>query len=195
METTVRTHRHLQLSRRNRESGLTLIEVLFSIIIFFTGVAGVLGLLVHSVAMAKFNDDELLAKQKLREAMESVYGARNSKALGFASVNNIGTSDTSTGVTVPGIFLVDWQPLYASGPDGIVGTADDVSAGVEEIKGPDGRPRRLTEFQRRIVITSYVDSEGNAAGNLKRIQVSVRFDTGTFGMRTYTMNALISQFR
>ena len=76
--------------------------------------------------------------------MESIYTARNSQQLPFTSINN-------TTANPPGIFTPGPQPLLCAGPDGIVGTADDVACtapdtgvacpgGVEclVLPGPDG---------------------------------------------------------
>jgi len=73
---------------------------------------------------------------------KSIYTARTASQEPFAAINNLANG---------GIFLSGAQPLLCAGPDGIVGTADDVPCtapdtgiacpgGVEclVLPGPDG---------------------------------------------------------
>ncbi len=180
---------------RQSEQGFSLLEVLFAALVFTIGMVGVLALFTMAVNTSRQSDEELIAKQKAREAMEGIYGARNSSSLGYAQINNVGTNDLSTGVSVPGIFTVGFTSLYAAGPDGVVNTADDAGAGIEYITLNNGTTRVLSDFQREVRVSPFVASDGTVAGNLKQIQINIRYPIARNATRTYTMNALISQYK
>jgi hypothetical protein len=64
--------------------------------------------------------------------METIFTARDTGQLSFAQINNVSNG---------GVFLNGAQPLLAPGPDGLVGTADDLTNSPDVIitgPGPDG---------------------------------------------------------
>ena len=77
----------------------------------------------------------LIAREKAREAVESVHTARDTRTITWAQIRN---------VSAGGVFLDGEQPLNAAGNDGLVDTADDADAGVETQRdpGPDGIARQ-----------------------------------------------------
>jgi hypothetical protein len=105
---------------------------------------------------------------------------------------------TGTGGGNDGVFLVPPQPLLASGPDGLYGTADDdtanpdvviVGPGPDKILGTaDDVVMRLTNMTRTITIT---DVLGETA--LRQITITVRYTAGSMS-RQYTLVSFIAQF-
>ena len=92
----------------------------------------------------------LIAREKAREAVESVHTARDTRTITWAQIRN---------VSAGGVFLDGAQPLNAAGVDGLVNTADDAAAGVETQRDPgpngilgdaDDVLTPLTGFQRDI---------------------------------------------
>ena len=75
----------------------------------------VFGTAVGSTQNAQEN---LIARQKALEAMESIYTARNTQQITFAQIANIASG---------GIFTSGATQLLSAGPDGLVNTADDVA--------------------------------------------------------------------
>ena len=71
-----------------------------------------------------------------------------------------------------------------AGPDGIMGTADDVY-------------RPLNNFERKIEISPLNDASGNQYSSLRQITVTIRYTTTQFKpvQKTYVMSAYISQYR
>jgi len=69
----------------------------------------------------------LIAREKAREAVESVHTARDTGELAWAKINNVGQG--------AGIFVVGPQPMKAPGNDGLANTADD--GAVERLRRPD----------------------------------------------------------
>jgi prepilin-type N-terminal cleavage/methylation domain-containing protein len=182
--------------------GFTLVEVMISIAILTIALLALVGTFAAAVAATSSAQEDLIAKQKAMEAVESLYTARNTQQLGFAAIANINGAG--------GIFKLGYQPLLAAGTDGLVGTGDDTSfpgcpGGVEciNLPGPDGIlgtsddvQMSLANFQRQIIITPVLLPDGTPNGNLKQITVNVQFTKpGMSTPRTYTSNAFISSFR
>lgn len=191
--------------RGNREGGdrgFSLIEVMISITILTIGMLALLGVFAGAVASTSSAQEDLIAKQKAMEAMESLYTARNTQQLGFASIANTNAAG--------GIFKIGYQPLLAPGPDGLVGTGDDTSytgcpGGVEciTLPGPDGIlgtsddvQMSLANFQRQITITNVLLPDGTPNPNLKQVEIDVQYTKpGMQSPRTYTTRAFISSYR
>jgi hypothetical protein len=146
----------------------------------------------------------LIARQKTLEAMESIYTARNSQQISFAQIAN-----TTSG----GIFTAAPTQLLAPGNDGLVNTADDLNfpaagacpAGPEciTLPGPDGIlgtaddvGMSLANFRRQITLGPVLEVDGVTVNpNLKQITVTVSYSTGTSTVpRVYSVTGLISQW-
>src|SRR5215475_2816661 len=105
-------------ARQKREDGFTLIEVMIAIVVMSVGILAVLASFATAVAATQSAQEDLIARQKALEAMESIYTARNSQQIPFASVANVADG---------GIFLSNAQTMKCAGPDGLVNTQDDVN--------------------------------------------------------------------
>jgi prepilin-type N-terminal cleavage/methylation domain-containing protein len=192
-------------SRYRAQRGFTLIETMIAIVIMSVGILTVVAAFATAIATTQDAQQELIARQKALEAMESIFTARNTQQITFAQLANIGGG---------GIFTGGPAPLWDPGPDGLVNTADDVPyaangvcpAGPEciTLPGPDGIlgtaddvPMSLGNFTRQIQITPVLEADGVTVDpNLKQITVTVSYTTGTATVaHTYSVNALISAFR
>jgi type II secretory pathway component PulJ len=185
-----------------RQSGFALIEVMISIVILTTGLLAVVGTLATALALTQSSQEDLIAKQKALEVLESIYTARNTQQITFAQVDNISNG---------GIFTDGYTQMLQAGPDGLIGTADDTNfagcpGGVEcfILPGPDGilgtaddTTMSLANFSRQILISPVLQQPGNVPNpNLKHITVNVQyFKPGLKAPRVYTVNALMSAFR
>ena len=89
------------------DSGFMLIEIMISSLILVIGLLSLLSLYTHAVATVSFSEDDLLAKQKAREALESLFTARNTSQISFSSIDSPESG---------GIFLSGPQPLRLPGP-------------------------------------------------------------------------------
>jgi len=120
---------------RNRlESGFTIIEVMIAAVLLIIVSVGMLGLFSQSLLMAKYSQDDLIAREKARQALEMILSAKTTGQLTFANPDNLENVGSGGG---SGIMLGNstcnatssatncWQPLLIPGPDGLVGTADD----------------------------------------------------------------------
>lgn len=200
MESTMKTHdRTRKTARKNRQQGFSLIEVMIAVVILSVGLLGLVGTFATALRTTLWAQEDLIAKQKALEALESIFTARNTQQLTFVQVANQSAGGGA-------IFTDGYTQMLAAGPDGLVGTNDDANfaangpcpAGVEGIRLPgrdgilgnaDDTCMRLSYFSRQILITSI-------NGSLKQITVNVQYTRpGMRTPRTYTVNALMSSYR
>jgi prepilin-type N-terminal cleavage/methylation domain-containing protein len=194
-------------ARKHRtQRGFTLIEVMIAIVIMTVGMLAVMASFATAITATASAQEDLIARHKALDAMESIYTARNSQQLPFASINNIANG---------GIFLSGTEQLLCAGPDGLVGTADDVACtapdtgaacpgGVEclVLPGPDGIlgtaddvTQSLSNFNRTITFNQVLLPTGAVNTNLIAVTVSVSYvKPGGWPARTYTVNGLISSY-
>jgi prepilin-type N-terminal cleavage/methylation domain-containing protein len=138
------TQENKSVREHSTERGFTLLEVMIAIVVMTIGLLAVMASFATAITATASAQEDLIARHKALDAMESIYTARNSQQLPFTSINN-------TTATPPGIFEPGPQPLLCAGNDGIVGTADDSNCtapdtgvacpgGVEclVLPGPDG---------------------------------------------------------
>jgi hypothetical protein len=156
---------------------------------------GVLPMISYGIATMRTTDEETIAKQQARETVESIYGARDTTELGWDSINPTSACTTSGTTTVCGVFLTGPQPLYGSGADGVVGTADDAASGIQTVTLASGQTRTLSEFKRTITIGNYTMPDGTVSPAIRTLEVDVSYPTGNGQTRTYTINGLISQYK
>jgi len=190
------------------QRGFTLIEVMIAVVIMTIGILAVMATFATAISATASAQEDLIARHKALDAMESIYTARNSQQLPFASINNIANG---------GVFLSGAQQLLCAGPDGIVGTADDVACtapdtgtacpgGVEclVLPGPDGVlgtaddvTQSLGNFTRTITfntVSQTVNGVVTTNQNLIAVTIAVSYTKPGWPARTYTVNALISSY-
>ena len=192
-------------SHASGQRGFTLIETMIAIAIMSIGIVTLLAAFGTAVAATQNAQENLIARQKALEAMESIYTARNTQQITFSQIANIASG---------GIFTGGATQLLSAGPDGLVNTADDVTfpasgacpAGPECITLPgadgilgtaDDKAMSLANFTRQIQIGTVLESDGVTIDpNLKQITVTVSYLTGGSTVpHSYSVNALISAFR
>jgi len=191
--------------KHSRESGFTLLEVLAAIAVMTIGMLALMASFATAISATASSQEDLIARHKALDAMESIYTARNSQQIPFAAINNVANG---------GIFLSGAQQLRCAGPDGIGGTADDVACtapdtgaacpgGVEclVLPGPDGVlgtaddvTQSLSNFTRTITFNQVLLPTGAVNANLIAVTISVSYIKPGWPARTYTVNGLISSY-
>lgn len=172
-----------------RQAGFTLVEALVAMAILTTGMLGLAQTFYLGMAHMSTSSATLVAREKAREAVESVHTARDTRTITWNKIRN---------VSAGGVFLDGVQNLYAAGADGLVNTADDAAAGVEAQRdpGPDGilgtaddLLTPLTGFQRQIAISEVEPVNPD----LRALVVTITYTVGR-QHRTYTLRTYISAF-
>jgi len=115
-----------------KQKGFTLLETMIAMVILSVGVLSLASFYTQGLKSSNQIQMQYVAEEKAQEALETIFTARDTQMLSFAQISNISQG---------GVFKDGAQPLWAPGPDGLVGTADDDSAnpdGVVTGPGPDG---------------------------------------------------------
>jgi type II secretory pathway pseudopilin PulG len=182
-----------------------LIETMIAVALLSIAIITLIATFGTAITATQNAQENLIARQKAMEAMESIYTARNTQQITFARIANISAG---------GIFTDGPVQLLSAGPDGLVNTADDVNfpasgvcaAGPEciTLPGPDGilgtpddKPMSLANFTRQIQIGTVLEIDGVTIDpNLRLITVTVSYTKiGNAALQSYSVNALISAFR
>jgi prepilin-type N-terminal cleavage/methylation domain-containing protein len=193
------------IRKHQAQRGFTLIEVMIAIVIMTIGLLAVMASFATAISATASAQEDLVARHKALDAMESIYTARNSQQLPFSALNNVANG---------GIFLGGALPLTCAGPDGLVGTADDVACtapdtgaacpgGVEclVLPGPDGVlgtaddvTQGLGNFTRTITFNNVLLPSGAVNTNLVAVTIAVSYTKPGWPAGTYTVNGLISSY-
>ncbi|PYY05569.1 MAG: hypothetical protein DMG69_26280 [Acidobacteria bacterium] len=185
----------IKLRGHRTQQGFTLLEVMIAVVVLVIGLVGTLSVFTYGIQAVQFAQEDIIAKQKAREALESIYGARNTSQISYDLIQNVSGG---------GVFLDGWQTLRVAGNDGIIGTADDGAVETLHLPGPDAvygtaddvyTP--LSNFQRQIQITN-IPIPGGVNPDMRQVAVSVQYTAGGFmggAARTYTITSYISRFR
>jgi prepilin-type N-terminal cleavage/methylation domain-containing protein len=115
-----------------KHQGFTLLECMIAMAVLSFGILSLASTYTWGLSNSTKVQMQYIANQKAQEAMESIFEARDANLLTFTQIAN---------VSAGGVFLNGPQPLLAPGPDGIVGTADDLTTQPDVIitgPGPDG---------------------------------------------------------
>src|ERR1700736_2959994 len=184
--------RRLQI--RTRQSGFSLIEAMIAGLILVIGLVALAGLFGQSLTFLQYTREDLIAKQKAREALEGVYSARNDATVGVVGIQNVNNG---------GIFLDGFQPMFLAGPNGIVGTQGQSTILDRQIlPGKDGLMNTaddevipLSNLQRQILIQPLIDSTGNISPDIRQISVTVQVTSPGRGARNYTVTGYVSRFQ
>ena len=186
--------------KARKERGFTLVEAMVASVVLATGLLSVLSLFAYSLSNLQMSQEDLIARAKAKEGLESVFSARDSSQITFDEINNKANA---------GIFLDDFSLIYdPPGADGIANTDDDATSASSQLDaivlpGPDGIlgtaddvRQTLTNFQRKITISPvFLTGTTTINNNLRLITVTVRYTVPQFGGRQYQVSAYISKYR
>jgi prepilin-type N-terminal cleavage/methylation domain-containing protein len=172
-----------------KESGFSLIETLIAMAILATGLLSLAAVFAMGLNQLRGSSASLIAREKAREAVESVHTARDTRVIPWAQIRNTGAG---------GVFLAGAQPLRQAGDDGLVNTADDgdvevsLAPGDDNILGTgDDVVTPLDTYTRTIAITDIVNN-GVTNPNLRRLVVTIGYRVGS-SQRTYLLTTYISR--
>ncbi len=176
------------------DRGFSVAEVVIAMGILTVGILSLAAVLTAGVRTVASSSARLIAREKAREAIESVHAARDTGELSWDNIRNV--SDD-------GIFLDNPQPLKEAGVDGIVNTEDDDDAPYEtqHFPGDDGILGNADDkvvslagnFRREVLIEPVLDINGNVSASLRRVTVTVSYRVND-AWRTYTLSTFVSSF-
>jgi prepilin-type N-terminal cleavage/methylation domain-containing protein len=175
------------------DEGFTLIEALIATAILAGGLLAIAGFLGQGLRLMAGSQSVLVAREKAREALESVHTARDAGLLTWTQIQNVAAG---------GVFLAGPQPLRNPGPDGLTNTADDVGIETIDTPGPDGILGNaddvlipLSNFTREIKITPLLQDPPSALVNPNLRQIAVIITYTVQGVtKTYTLTTYISAY-
>ena len=181
-------------SRRRLDcaDGFSLIEVMVAMMVLSIALLSLVAVFTMSLQRMRASTPMLIAREKAREAIESVHAARDTGEFAWNTILN-----TADG----GVFLNGAQAVRTPGVDGLVNTADD--GAIETINKPgrdgilgtaDDEVVTLTDFTRQVAITPLnFDGTTTLNPNLRQITVTVRYRVDG-AWRTYTLVSYISSY-
>ena len=170
-------------------SGFTLIEAVVAMGIMTIGLLGLAQGFYLGMRHTATSSANLIAREKAREAVESVHTARDTRIITWAQIRNVSDG---------GVFLDGPQDLRGAGDDGLVNTADDAAAPLESLRDPgpngilgdsDDIITPLTGFKRQIEIVEFTPVNPD----LREIRVTITYQVGA-QRGTYTLRTFISAF-
>jgi hypothetical protein len=174
------------------ESGFSLVETIVAMGILATALLSLAGVFAMGLTHLANSTPNLIAREKAREAVESVHTARDSRVITWAQINNVNNG---------GVFVSGAQPMRNPGVDGLVNTTDDEVAGIEQMRGPgadgklgtpDDTLTALTNFTRQIEIADVLEGNGQVNPTLRRLRVTIGYQVGS-NNRTYVLTTFISK--
>lgn len=183
------SHTRTQVS--TSADGFSLIETIVAMGILATGLLSLAAVFTLGIRTQAGSSPALIAREKAREAIESVHTARDTGTILWAQIRNVADA---------GIFRSEARPLNVPGDDGLVNTADDGALETMRKPGPDHELNTaddmmepLTNYTRQILITDLLTPGGQIDQNLRQIRVIVRYSVlGQW--RTYTVTTYMSAF-
>jgi prepilin-type N-terminal cleavage/methylation domain-containing protein len=179
--------------------GFSLIEVMIAVVIVVVGLTALMALFAKSLSAVQSSQDGQIARQKSREALESIYAARNDNSISFDQVKN---------VSAGGIFNDNFRTMYLPGGNGIPGTTSDTTIidrvilpgknGVVDTTNPNASTPTgddvflpLSNFQRQILITPVIVG-GQVNLYMRKVTVTVRVNPGGANAMDYVTTGYVS---
>jgi hypothetical protein len=186
-----------QIQAVGDDSGFSLVETLIAMGILATGLLSLAGVFALGLGHLAGSSASLVAREKAREAVESVHTARDTKTIQWCQIRNVGAA-TNCSDGASGVFVAEATALRTPGLDGLVNTADDGDIEVQLAPGPDNilgtdddTHTPLDNYTRQITIDDIPMGNGSPNPNLRRLTVTVTYRVGQ-GERRYTLTTFIS---
>jgi Tfp pilus assembly protein PilV len=189
------------------ESGFSLLEVMISAVILMIGSLSLLSVFGLALQASQQSQQDLIARQLASDAMESIFTARNTSQLSFSQIQNVAnggifangaqtllcagptygivgvSGDTSSCTTASGAVCPNGgvQCLTEPGPDGIIGTSDDVILS-------------LANYTRTIAITPLTEN-GTTDSTLEQVTITITYSVpGLSVPKNYVLEEYISSY-
>jgi hypothetical protein len=176
---------------RHDDSGFSLIEVMVATGVLTAGLLGLAGVFAVGMLHVRSSSPSLVAREKAREAVESVHTARDMRIITWNEIRNEGQG---------GKFVDGEVDMKSPGEDGLVNTDDDegleeqLTPGLDNVLGTsDDEHMPLRDYKREIQITDLPHPEGGIYDDLRQLRVIIRYKVGG-AWRAYTLSTYISSY-
>ena len=175
-----------------RADGFSLIEMMVAMLVLSVALLSLVGVFTMSLQRMRASTPMLIAREKAREAIESVHAARDTGEFAWTTILNVADG---------GVFLNGAQSIRTPGIDGLVNTADDGAIETMNKPGRDGILGNaddeivvLNDFTRQIAITPLnLDGTATLNPNLRQVTVTIRYRVDR-AWRTYTLVSYVSSY-
>ena len=145
--------------RRHSESGVTILEMVVSMLLLTVGLLGLAGAIGYAVTVSNKGRNITNSKLMVVSILEQVESLRNTSQLKYGQIANAGNVDNTNATRNFGGFPTTFVPVSINpGPDLIYGTGDDFTNQALAVPG----------YTRQILIT-------DLSSNLKRVQVTLQY--------------------
>lgn len=170
---------------RRDDSGFSLIEVMFGMLVLMVAVIGLAASVALGARRLTGTQDQLLATERAAEAAESVFKARDNRTLAWNQIRNVAGEGGSDG----GIFIDGPQDIRELGADGLVNTADDGDLEETLRPGPDGMLGTDDDERTPLIGMTREIEIRDISATLRQLRVIVRYRaagaTEEFVLTTY----------
>ncbi len=172
-----------QYKNRRKQSGFTLLEAVISILVLSFGVLSLAAIYAQGAYYATVSQYDYIAEKKAEQAVEAMFTARDIQSLTWANLQNVSTG---------GVFVDGPSKILLPGPDGLVGTVNDLGS-PDEFVITGSTPIDLNPFMTRTIAIQPVVVNGNTEPALRQVTVTINYTLGSH-QRTYTLISYISSF-
>lgn len=161
-------------AQRRSEAGITILEMVVSMMILTIGLLALAGAIGYAVTVSNKGRNVTNSKLLVVSILEQTENLRNTGQLTFGQIANTGQQNNTGAPRIFGGFPDTFMPVSINpGPDGIWGTSDDLrNPGPNLLYGDgddfDDPSWAAPGFSRQILVTAL-----NA--DLKRIQVTLQY--------------------
>jgi hypothetical protein len=175
--------------------GLSLVEVVVAMMVLVTGLLGLAQAFYMGMKAVSGSSNAVIAREKAREAIESVHSARDTRVITWNQIRNVEAPvgcPADTNPTGGGIFDNGMVHLGGPGPDGLVNTDDDTDA--EIAPGKDNLMGTSDDIELKGLMReiSICDVPSNA--NLRMIVVVIRWNSDSPRQQEYRLTSYVSKF-
>lgn len=173
----------MELAEQNKQSGFTLIEAVFATLIVIVALVSLGALFGLGLKIATTSRLDTQARDQAQQIVESIFAARNAGSLSFNNIQNQSQSAS-------GVFVDGYQQMFKPGLDGIPGTVDDDTSGLQT----DAAGNPLSNIKRQILIQPVMQSDGvTPYTNIREVTVNIQYPV--FGVtKTYSQQTYVSAY-
>ncbi len=151
-----------------------MIEAVVAIFVLTIGLIGTAAALTFALEFGAISKNVTHGKTVIVSTIEEIESLRNSRRLDYKQIENVGSVDNTDAPTTFTGFMPGFQPISLSaGPDGVNGTADDLTD-----PGPDGSFGTGDDFSNPALIRSGYTRKitvSSISPTIKKIDIRVRY--------------------